>query len=102
MSVNKEKLEKKFAEEYQNLNEQQRLAVNTIEGPVMVIAGPGTGKTQIARVLANESGIAFMSASTADLKAGYIGQSGQKVKELFEKARTQSPCILFIDENVSL
>ena len=47
MSVNKEKLEKKFAEEYQNLNEQQRLAVNTIEGPVMVIAGPGTGKTQI-------------------------------------------------------
>lgn len=47
MSLNKEKLEKRFAEEYQNLNEQQRLAVDTIEGPVMVIAGPGTGKTQI-------------------------------------------------------
>ena len=47
MAINKEKLERRFAEEYERLNEKQRLAVNTIEGPVMVIAGPGTGKTQI-------------------------------------------------------
>src|SRR5258706_1590721 len=43
----KEKLEKKFREEYERLNEKQKLAVDTIEGPVMVIAGPGTGKAQI-------------------------------------------------------
>lgn len=47
MSFNKERLERKFAEEFEKLNEKQKLAVNTIEGPVMVIAGPGTGKTQI-------------------------------------------------------
>lgn len=63
-----------------------------LEGP------PGTGKTQIARTLANESGLPFLAATTADLKASFIGQSGQKVKDLFNRARGNAPCILFLDE----
>ena len=47
MMNNKQKLEEKFTEVYNQLNDQQRIAVDTLEGPVMVIAGPGTGKTQI-------------------------------------------------------
>lgn len=47
MSILREKLLQKFSEEYKRLNEQQRKAVDQVEGPVMVIAGPGTGKTQI-------------------------------------------------------
>ncbi len=59
---------------------------------------PGTGKTEIARTLANESGLAFFSATTADIKANYLGQSGNRVKQLFERARSHAPCILFLDE----
>jgi transitional endoplasmic reticulum ATPase len=59
---------------------------------------PGTGKTQIARTLANESGLTVLLKGPADIKAGYVGQSGKLVKQLFAQARDSSPCILFLDE----
>ncbi len=69
---------------------------------MLLYGPPGTGKTQIARTMANESGVQFIAAATADLKAGYVGQSGQKVKEVFERARSRAPSILFIDEMESV
>jgi len=65
---------------------------------VLLYGPPGTGKTQSARTLANEAGLAFIAASTAELKAGYIGQSGERVRALFANARAQAPAILFLDE----
>src|SRR4051812_17661290 len=60
--VSREKLLQKFNEEYARLNDQQKQAVDQIEGPVMVIAGPGTGKTQIlsariGKILLSDAGV---------------------------------------------
>lgn len=65
---------------------------------ILLYGPPGTGKTQIARTLAKESGLQFIAAGTADLKANYLGQSANRVKNLFERARSLAPAILFIDE----
>ncbi|RXH53778.1 AAA family ATPase [Granulicella sibirica] len=70
----------------------------SIPHSLLLEGAPGTGKTEIARTLANESGLAFHAATTADLKANYLGHSGNRVKKLFEMARSHSPCILFFDE----
>ncbi len=70
----------------------------TVPDGLLLYGPPGTGKTQIARTLANESDLGFIGCTTTDLKAGYIGQSAMKVREVFDRARSQAPCILFIDE----
>lgn len=64
-----------------------------------ILAGPpGTGKTMIAKALANEKHCYFMAPTLADMKGEYIGHSSAKVKRIFEEARGQQPTILFIDE----
>jgi len=97
-------LPKDILEEFVSLgqelrNAEQLRALNIpVPRGILLYGPPGTGKTQIARVLAGQSGLSFLAASTADMKGNFIGQSGNKVKALFEKARAQAPCILFIDE----
>jgi ATP-dependent 26S proteasome regulatory subunit len=59
---------------------------------------PGTGKTEIAKAIATSSDRSFLSVTTADFKAKYLGQSGHAVKDIFDEAREDGPTILFIDE----
>jgi len=65
----------------------------------LLLSGPaGTGKTEIARTLANESGLNFIGTKSTDFVGGYSGWSGQMTKSIFARARAESPAILFIDE----
>jgi SpoVK/Ycf46/Vps4 family AAA+-type ATPase len=70
----------------------------TVPRSLLLTGPPGVGKTEIGRTLANESGLGFLAATTADVKANFLGQSGNRVKQLFERARSNAPVILFLDE----
>lgn len=65
---------------------------------ILLYGPPGTGKTLVARALAGECQRAFFAVSTADVIDKYVGESAQKLRRLFEEARTHRPSIIFIDE----
>jgi SpoVK/Ycf46/Vps4 family AAA+-type ATPase len=70
----------------------------------LLLTGPDSGlKTQLAQVLANETGLTLLAPTLSDLKARVLGESGNRVKLLFERARSTAPTILFLDrlENVA-
>ena len=65
----------------------------------MILYGPsGTGKTLIAKRLAQDAGYHFLSISTADVKAKYLGESEQRLHDLYKSAKAKAPCIVFLDE----
>jgi len=65
---------------------------------ILLRGAPGTGKTTIARILANEARCRFFSITPADINQMYVGESEKRVKELFARARANAPAIIFIDE----
>jgi SpoVK/Ycf46/Vps4 family AAA+-type ATPase len=69
-----------------------------MQKPLLLEGPAGSGKMAIARTLANEGGLGFLAVTTADVKANFLGQSGNRVKQLFERARANAPVILFLDE----
>lgn len=69
----------------------------------IILSGkPGTGKTYLAKALASESGVNFISVKGPQILSRYIGESEKGVRELFRMAKQASPCILFLDEFDSL
>ena len=65
---------------------------------LLLFGPPGTGKTEIARRIADSASCFFLSLKGPDLKAGYVGQSGERVQKIWEHARSTGRCVIFIDE----
>ena len=69
---------------------------------ILLSGSPGTGKTLVAKALATESGVNFISVKGPEIMSKYVGESERAVREIFKKARMAAPCILFLDEIDSL
>ncbi len=65
---------------------------------VLLLGPPGTGKTLLARCVAGEAGVPFLSMSGSDFVEMFVGVGASRVRDLFDTAKRNSPCIIFIDE----
>ena len=65
---------------------------------MLLYGPPGTGKTLLARAVAGEAGVPFFSISGSDFVEMFVGVGASRVRDLFEQAKQNSPCIIFMDE----
>jgi cell division protease FtsH len=88
---------KEIIEFLQNPAKFQVLGGNLPKG-VLLVGPPGTGKTLLARAVAGEAGVPFMSLSGSDFVEMFVGVGAARVRDLFATAQEKAPCIIFIDE----
>ena len=93
----KNRLEAAFLAPMRN-PELRKLYSKSLRGGLLLYGPPGCGKTFIARAVAGELGARFISVSFADLIDMFVGQSERNIHELFDIARRNAPCVVFLDE----
>lgn len=64
----------------------------------LLVGPPGTGKTLLAKAVAGEAGVPFFSCAASEFVEMFVGVGASRVRDLFEKAKSKAPCIVFIDE----
>jgi cell division protease FtsH len=82
------------------LKEPQKFAALGARIPkgVLMVGAPGTGKTLLAKAVAGEAGVPFFASSGSEFVEMFVGVGASRVRDLFEQAKKNSPCIIFIDE----
>ena len=96
--ANEEKEElREIVEFLKNPKKYNELGARIPKG-VLLVGPPGTGKTLLARAVAGEAGVPFFSISGSDFVEMFVGVGASRVRDLFEQAKKNSPCIIFIDE----
>jgi cell division protease FtsH len=82
------------------LKEPQKFAALGARIPkgVLLVGPPGTGKTLMAKAVSGEAGVPFFSISGSEFVEMFVGVGASRVRDLFEQAKRNSPCIIFIDE----
>ena len=81
----------------QNSTKYQQIGAKMPKG-VLLVGAPGTGKTLLAKAVAGEAGVPFLSMSASEFVEVYVGVGASRVRDLFAQAKRQAPCIVFIDE----
>ncbi|XP_061687061.1 peroxisomal ATPase PEX6-like isoform X3 [Syngnathoides biaculeatus] len=84
------------------LQRPQLLALNLNRTGILLHGPPGTGKTLLAKAVATECSMTFLSVKGPELLNMYVGQSEENIREVFERARSAAPCVVFFDELDSL
>ncbi len=80
-------------------NSEKYLAIGArIPKGVLLVGAPGTGKTLLAKAVAGEAGVPFFSISGSDFVEMFVGVGASRVRDLFDQAKKNSPCIVFVDE----
>jgi cell division protease FtsH len=80
-----------------NPQKYQKLGGRIPKG-VLLVGPPGTGKTLLAKAVAGEAGVPFLSISGSEFVEMFVGVGAARVRDLFEQAKSKAPCIIFIDE----